>query len=167
MSRVVRRGAALPLVLVRAYHPMKNGGFPKLCTKKNVHKRFRLTPNGRIKYWPSQLSGKVSSDVNVRACGTLTKGGTAQARFVVPKGNFKHLAHLLLPSFGCRSKWTQAKPRKRDLVDVLMAAKKRFKQVRGRDLTKDELVKVATAIKSARIEGNRVLPGPEGLLRFQ
>lgn len=86
---------------------------------------------------------------------------------MVPQGNFKHLAHLLLPSFGCRSKWTQAKPRKRDLVDVLVAAKKRFAQVKGRELTREELVQVATAIKSARIVGNHVLPGPAGVLRFQ
>lgn len=65
----MQRRIPVATIVVRHFHPMKNDGYPKLGTKKNVLKRFRLTPNGRIKYWPSQLSGK--------------------ARFVMPTGNFK------------------------------------------------------------------------------
>jgi hypothetical protein len=53
-------------------------------------------------------------------------------------------------------------------VDVLVAARARFLQVKGRELTGEELQVVAGAIKKARIVGNRVFPGPgESVLRFQ
>ena len=78
--RVLAR-ATVATVLRRHYHPPKG----RLSTKKSVHKRFELKPNGRIKYWPSQLSGK--------------------SRTVTPRGNMKHIAALLLPAHGNRSKW--------------------------------------------------------------
>lgn len=135
-----------------------------------------------MQYWPSQLGGK--------------------SRVLTPKGNFKHLAALLLPSHGkmtecrecemrlfawficgeknnphisafsfwpgTRAKWGQEKSAKPDLVDVLRAAQKHFKQVKGRDLTKDELPKLVAAIKGARFVGNHVYAGSdEGVLKFQ
>merc|ERR1711991_58337 len=122
-------------VLFRSYRPPK----AKLSTKKSVKKRFRLTPNGKIKYWPSQLGGR--------------------PRFVVPRGNMAHLPELLQPMGVNRKKWTQARVKKHDLVEVLMAARKRFQQVQGRPLTADEVAQVAEAVKKSRIVGNRVLPG--------
>ena len=138
MMRVASSGVMherLGAVLVRSYHPPK----PKLSTKKNVKKRFKLTPNGKIKYWPSQLGGR--------------------PRFVTPKGNMKHVAFLLAPSQGNRKKWTQPLQKKRDFVEVLLAARKRFEEVQGRSLSEDELQQLVEAVKNCRFEGNHVLPG--------
>ena len=126
----------LASIVVRSYRPMK----PKLSTKKSVKKRFRLTPNGKIKYWPSQLGGR--------------------PRFIsAPKGNMKHVAFLLQPSQGNRKKWTQPLQKKVDLVEVLLAARKRFEKVQGRELSEEELSQVVEAVKQCRIVGNKVLAG--------
>ncbi len=136
-SRSSALGSRCSMVLLvpsREYHPVK----PKLSTKKSVKKRFALTPNGKIKYWPSQLSGR--------------------ARFVVPSGNFRHIADLLQPSQGNRAKWGQPAVKKRDLVEVVMAARRRFQQVQGRELTKEEVDQLVQVVKTCRFVGNRVLP---------
>jgi ribosomal protein L35 len=133
--RAPRGGLCVPLLMPsREYHPMK----PKLSTKKSVKKRFALTPNGKVKYWPSQLSG--------------------HPRFVVPKGNFRHIVDLLQPSQGNRAKWGQPAVKKRDLVEVVMAARRRFLQVQGRELTKEEVDKLIEVVKKCRFVGNHVLP---------
>ncbi len=42
-----------------------------------------------------------------------------------------------------------------------MAARQRFRQVKGRDLTAEELAKLVEVVKTSRfVEGNRVIPGP-------
>ena len=71
----------------------------------------------------------------------------------------KHIAFLLQPSQGNRKKWTQPLQKKRDLVEVLLAARKRFEKVQGRTLTEDELTQLIEAVKTCRFDGNHVLPG--------
>lgn len=71
----------------------------------------------------------------------------------------KHVAFLLQPSQGNRKKWTQPLQKKIDLVQVLLAARKRFEKVQGRALTEEELAQVVEAVKQCRIVGNHVLPG--------
>ncbi len=127
-------GAVGAMVVARSYRPPK----AKLSTKKSVKKRFALTPNGKIKYWPSQWSGK--------------------ARFVVPSGNWGHIADLLQPSQGNRAKWGQPAVKKHDLVEVVMAARRRFKLVQGRELREDEIAKLVEVVKTCRFVGNRVIP---------
>ncbi len=122
------------MVVTRSYRPPK----AKLSTKKSVKKRFSLQPNGKIKYWPSQWGGK--------------------ARFVVPTGNWSHIADLLQPSQGNRAKWGQPVVKKHDLVEVVMAARRRFKQVQGRELRDDEIAKLVEVVKTCRFVGNRVIP---------
>jgi hypothetical protein len=79
---------------------------------------------------------------------------------VVPKGNWLHIADLLQPSQGNRAKWGQQVKKKRDLVEVLVAARQRFRQVKGRELTAEELGKLVGAVKTCRfVLGNRVVPG--------
>lgn len=79
---------------------------------------------------------------------------------MVPKGNWVHIADLLQPSQGNRAKWGQPVTKRRDLVEVLMAARQRFRQVKGRDLTAEELDKLVSVVKTCRfVQGNRVVPG--------
>lgn len=187
----MNRAAALSVrarvctLIVRDYRTPKKG----LPTKKSLHKRFRLKPNGKLKVSATCIGGMkealLTITLSVLAVATLGEeshfdaAGELQARgaALASRSRFeggggeerkrKRKRNSSCFQTGSKSKWGQEKPAKPDLVDVLIAAQKRFKKVKGRDLTKEELPQVVAAIKAARIVGNRVYPGSTGVLKFQ